>query len=99
MEFCKTNIVYFLIILVCFGCTKTKKANKILEKQIATLCCVLNPEAIGICSDVLKEIKIHLSTIPLSHQPKLINITDLYEMIEEGLFQIGKKKIGENENE
>lgn len=73
--------------------------QELLEKQIATLCCVLNPEAIGICSDVLKEIKIHLSTIPLSHQPKLINITDLYEMIEEGLFQIGKKKIGENENE
>lgn len=73
--------------------------QELLEKQIATLCCVLNPEAIGICSDVLKEIKIHLSTIPLSHQPKLINITDLYEMIEEGLFQIGKKKIGENKNE
>lgn len=31
--------------------------------------------------------------------PKIINITNLYEMIEEGLFQIGKKKIGENENE
>ena len=28
-----------------------------------------------------------------------IIFTDLYEMIEEGLFQIGKKKIGENEDE
>lgn len=71
----------------------------LLEKQIATLCCVLNPEAIGVCSDVLKEIEIHLPTIPVSHQPKIINIENLYEMIEEGLFQIGKKRIGENENE
>ena len=30
---------------------------------------------------------------------KWIIFTDLYEMIEEGLFQIGKKKIGENEDE
>ena len=28
--------------------------QELLEKQIVTLCCVLNPEAIGICSDVLK---------------------------------------------
>ena len=52
MEFCKTNIVYFLIILVCFGCTKTKKANKILEKQIATLkddCIIFPNDMIPFC--------------------------------------------------
>ena len=52
MEFCKTNIVYFLIILVCFGCTKTKKANKILEKKIATLkddCIIFPNDMIPFC--------------------------------------------------
>ena len=41
--------------------------QELLEKQIVTLCCVLNLEAIGICSDVLKDIQISLPTIPLKH--------------------------------
>ena len=52
MEFCKTNIVYFLIILACFGCTKTKKNNKLLEKQIAVLkedCIIFPNDMIPFC--------------------------------------------------
>lgn len=74
--------------------------QELLEKQIATLCCVLNPEAIGICSDVLKDIQISLPTIPLKHQPQIIKINQLYTLIKEGLFQIGKNQmIGEMNNE
>ena len=74
--------------------------QELLEKQIATLCCVLNPEAIGICSDVLKDIQISLPTIPLKHQPQIIKINQLYTLIKEGLFQIGKNQmIGETNNE
>ena len=74
--------------------------QELLEKQIATLCCVLNPEAIGICSDVLKDIQISLPTIPLKHQPQIIKINQLYKLIKEGLFQIGKNQmIGETNNE
>lgn len=74
--------------------------QELLEKQIVTLCCVLNPEAIGICSDVLKDIQISLPTIPLKHQPQIIKINQLYTLIKEGLFQIGKNQmIGEMNNE
>ena len=74
--------------------------QELLEKQIATLCCVLNPEAIGICSGVLKDIQISLPTIPLKHQPQIIKINQLYKLIKEGLFQIGKNQmIGEMNNE
>lgn len=72
----------------------------LLEKQIATLCCVLNPEAIGICSDVLEKINLSLPTISFKHQPQIIQIDQLYSMIKEGLFQIGKKNmIGDNKDE
>ena len=74
--------------------------QELLEKQIVTLCCVLNPEAIGICGDVLKDIQISLPTIPLKHQPQIIKINQLYKLIKEGLFQIGKNQmIGEMNNE
>lgn len=74
--------------------------QELLEKQIVTLCCVLNPEAIGICSDVLKDIQISLPTIPLKHQPQIIKINQLYKLIKEGLFQIGKNQmIGGMNNE
>ena len=74
--------------------------QELLEKQIVTLCCVLNPEAIGICSDVLKDIQISLPTIPLKHQPQIIKINQLYTLIKEGLFQIGKNQmIGGMNNE
>ena len=67
--------------------------QELLEKQIVTLCCVLNPEAIGICGDVLKDKQISLPTIPLKHQPQIIKINQLYKLIKEGLFQIGKNQM------
>lgn len=52
------------------------------------------------CSDVLKDIQISLPTIPLKHQPQIIKINQLYTLIKEGLFQIGKNQmIGETNNE
>ena len=60
--------------------------QELLEKQIVTLCCVLNPEAIGICGDVLKDIQISLPTIPLKHQPQIIKINQLYKLIKLLLF-------------
>ena len=53
-----------------------------------------------LCSDVLKDIQISLPTIPLKHQPQIIKINQLYTLIKEGLFQIGKNQmIGETNNE
>lgn len=74
--------------------------KELLEKQIATLCCVLNPEAIGFCSDVLKETNLTLKTIPSRHQPQIIQVKQLEDLIKEGLYQIVRKqRIGDKTNE
>lgn len=75
-----------------------KNPAELLEKQLSTLCCVLNPEMIGVCSDAIDDVKkIHLSTIPTMHQPRMIHVKDLYPLIEDGLYQMSIKGILEEE--
>ena len=61
----------------------------------------MNPEIIGICSDVVDDISdIHLSGIPALHQPRIVNIEDLDSLIESGLYRMSMQKMmEEKENE
>ena len=69
---------------------------ELLEKQLTTLCCVMNPEIIGICSDVIDDVSdIHLSGIPATHQPQIVDVEDLYPLIESGLYRMSMQKIME----
>lgn len=73
---------------------------KLLEKQLTTLCCVMNPEIIGICSDVIDDISdIHLSGIPALHQPQIVDVEDLYPLIESGLYRMSIQKIMEEKED
>ena len=73
---------------------------ELLEKQLTTLCCVMNPEIIGICSDVIGDISdIHLSGIPALHQPQIVDVEDLYPLIESGLYRMSIQKIMEEKED
>lgn len=61
----------------------------LLERQVETLCCVFNPEYLGIYSEVLPhQTSLHFDTIPLKHQPHICFIDDLEAMIFKGLYEI-----------
>lgn len=71
---------------------------ELLEKQVGTLCCTINPEVIGIYSDVLDDLNdLKLSNIPDIHKPHIIFVKDFYKMIEAGIYQISIKNILERE--
>lgn len=73
---------------------------ELLEKQLSTLCCVLNPELIGVCSDVIDAVEdISLSAIPKMHQPRLVSVNNLHLLIEDGLYQMSMKEILKEEKD
>lgn len=60
-------------------------------KQLVTICCVINPEIIGICSDVLAnfdDTKLP-DYLAIVHQPRIINVANFDQLISEGLFNLG----------
>lgn len=69
--------------------------NDLLMKQLVTICCVLNPELIGICSDVLERFDANdLSNyLAFIHQPRIIMVNDLKQLISEGLFNLGLSRM------
>lgn len=68
--------------------------KELLEKQLSTLCCVFNPEMIGICSDVIDCLDdFHLNTIPFKHRPRMIHVKNMDSLIEDGLYQMCIQKI------
>lgn len=72
--------------------------KELLEKQLSTLCCVFNPEMIGICSDVIDCLDdFHLNTIPFKHRPCMIHVKNMGSLIEDGLYQMSIQKILEEE--
>ena len=72
--------------------------KELLEKQLLALCCVVNPEMIGVCSDVIDCLDdFHLDAIPWRHRPQLIYVKDLDSLIEDGLYQISIQKILEED--
>lgn len=67
--------------------------NDLLLKQLATICCVINPEVVGVCSDVINifdERKLE-NYLPKEHWPKIINVNDLDKLICDGLTYLGIK--------
>lgn len=75
--------------------------QSLLRKQLLTLCCVFNPEMIGVCSDVIESIEeISLdSEIPKLHYPKIVEIKDINTMIWDGLYSIAINKLKERQGE
>ncbi|WP_041138058.1 ROK family protein [Beduini massiliensis] len=74
-----------------------KDPELLLTKQILTLCCVFNPEIIGVCSEVVESIgNLNLnSEIPKYHYPQLVQIKDMNEMIWKGLYSIAIRNLKE----
>lgn len=67
--------------------------NDLLLKQLATVCCVINPEVVGVCSDIIDifdEQKLD-NYLPKEHWPKIINVNDLDKLICDGLTCLGIK--------
>lgn len=65
--------------------------NGLLLKQLVTICCVINPEIIGVCSDVFdvfNNTKL-VNYLPQKHWPKIIDVKNFDELICVGLYDLG----------
>lgn len=64
-----------------------KDPIELLRLQTETVCCVMNPEMVCLCSDVtaLDTLKLHL---PAAHQPQLFIVDEMYPYLCDGLYQI-----------
>jgi len=78
--------------------------QQLLLYQVVSLCAVMNPQVIGVCSDVIESFDVSLLDRYLTkeHQPHIVFIDQLDEYIKDGLFDLGKRMIlnrkGEIEN-
>lgn len=71
-----------------------KNPNELLLYQLVTLCSIMNPEVIGVCSDVIDCFDLPIEKYLLKqHQPHIVFIKDLDQLIQDGLFYLGKKEI------
>lgn len=61
--------------------------NHLLMQQLVTVCCVIDPQIVAICSDVLDEFDSTSLTnyLPVEHCPKIVVIKELDQLIYEGL--------------
>lgn len=64
-----------------------KDPLELLRLQIETVCCVMNPETVCLCSDAtsLDTLKLHL---PEKHQPRLFIVDEMYPYLCDGLYRI-----------
>lgn len=78
--------------------------NQLLLIQLVTICCVINPQVVALCSDVLDSFDSSKLTnyLPALHCPKIINIDNLDKLIFDGLCSLGidllKNKIRKRDN-
>lgn len=68
--------------------------KRLLEKQIMSVCCVLDPQIVGVFSAILKNEQLNLGLLPEGHRPKVVCVDDMDELIFKGLYQIGVREIG-----
>ena len=61
--------------------------QELLKTQLVSLCAVVNPEVVGICSDNFKDTpQWDLSDLlPKTHWPKVVWAQDFYELVQRGL--------------
>lgn len=78
--------------------------NSLLLKQLVTICCVINPEIVGVCSevfDVFNDAEL-INYLPQKHWPKIIDVKNFDELIYVGLCNLGiellKNKIRKEDN-
>lgn len=68
----------------------------LLLNQLETMCTVLNPEVVGIHSDILPFPYLSsFNSIPLFHQPLLDNVEDFNKVIMDGIYRIGLQELKE----
>lgn len=60
---------------------------ELLRLQVETVCCVLNPPLVCLCSDVVAVEKMVLN-LPMRHCPQISVIQDMNYYLHEGLYQI-----------
>lgn len=66
----------------------------LLEKQIMSVCCVLDPQIVGVFSNVFMANNLNFDLLPEGHRPKVVCVNDMDELIFKGLYQIGIREIG-----
>ncbi|WP_294578945.1 ROK family protein [uncultured Thomasclavelia sp.] len=69
--------------------------KELLIKQLVSLCCVINPEIVGISSDVITDLDNFNLDLYLSkeHQPQIIFVKKIDELIYRGLYVLGSELI------
>lgn len=69
--------------------------NSLLLKQLVTICCVINPEIIGVCSDFFDVFNASelINYLPQKHWPKIIDVENFDELIYVGLYNLGMKRL------
>lgn len=74
--------------------------EELLRLQIETICCVMNPEIICLCSDVLDKEKLETLNfqLPKQHLPQIQVIDCLNKYLYEGLYDIAMNSIKEEDD-
>ena len=64
--------------------------KELLRLQIETICCVINPEVICLCSDMISQndLKTIDFSLPKQHLPKIHIVDDLNRFLYDGLYHI-----------
>lgn len=75
-----------------------KAPDNLLLNQLVSLCCVVNPEIVGISSDVLEDFSGDgmEKYLPKEHWPQIVFVEDFDSLIYEGLYVLGIEKIIDN---
>ena len=75
-----------------------KAPDNLLLDQLVSLCCVVNPEIVGISSDVLEDFSGDgmENYLPKEHWPQIVFVEDFDSLIYEGLYVLGIEKIIDN---
>lgn len=64
--------------------------QELLRLQIETICCVINPKTVCLCSDVIcfEDLKTIDFSLPKQHLPRIHIVNDLNEYLYDGLYHI-----------
>lgn len=72
----------------------------LLKTQLVSLCCVVNPDVVGVCSDNFEGLPDWdlQECLPKTHVPKLVWVGDFYGLVSRGLYATARDYLVYNEN-